>query len=245
MIAASRALVCIRPATYESAEEAKQLTALFTGRAGTLENTVFALLEPDGVTRLARTGRSPSFDFRDAKEFAAELRRICARFPGKAGVAPAVPLYATVRLALDVAACDQRLLVLVRGEDKEADALLERLGPVAAEEALAGKLRFARAAAEAELHAIGGVPKDASLLVVRPGKFGLDGKVAASAPSTADAAALRKLLSDAVAAYQPGEKVYAEHVRAGRQAGAHWDTAIPQTDPNTPGGRRPPPPGGK
>ncbi len=206
---------------------------------------MFALLAPDGVTRLARTGRSPSFAFRDATEFAAALRDIARRFPGKPGVPPGVPCYPTVRLALDVAACDQRLLVIVRGDEKEAAALLARLGPVAAEDALVGRLRYVRAAPDADLKTVRGAPRDAGVLVVRPGKFGLDGEVAASAPPSANAAALRKLLAAVLAAYQPGPKVYADHVREGHQSGAHWDTAIPPTDPNAPEGRRPSPPPGR
>lgn len=49
----------MRLATYENKEEGAFLESVFTGRSGKLENTVFALLEPDGKTRLSRAGRGP------------------------------------------------------------------------------------------------------------------------------------------------------------------------------------------
>ena len=64
MVTASRAFVCVRPATYESAAEGKLLLSLFRGRLGNLENSVFALLGPDGKERLTQTGRSPFMVFK-------------------------------------------------------------------------------------------------------------------------------------------------------------------------------------
>ena len=65
MVTASRAFVCVRPATYESATEGKLLLSLFRGRLGNLENSVFALLGPDGKERLTKTGRSPGMVFKN------------------------------------------------------------------------------------------------------------------------------------------------------------------------------------
>src|SRR5262245_35972314 len=112
VVAASRRFVCIRPLTYESAEEAKVLESLFIGGSGELENTTFALLGPDGRTRLARTGRSPAFAFRDPEQMAAAMQDLAARHETGASKRPAaLPVCADVRRALDVAACDGRALV--------------------------------------------------------------------------------------------------------------------------------------
>ena len=70
MVKASRDFVCIRPTTYESAEEAKVLESFFSGRSGQLENTVFVMLAPDGKTKLTRSGRSPQHIFGDAERLA-------------------------------------------------------------------------------------------------------------------------------------------------------------------------------
>ena len=48
VVAASRKFVCIRLSTYEDAEEAEFLRSIYVGRSGDLENTVFAILSPDG-----------------------------------------------------------------------------------------------------------------------------------------------------------------------------------------------------
>ena len=76
MVTASRAFVCVRPATYESATEGKLLLSLFRGRIGNLENSVFALLGPDGKERLTKTGRSPGMLFKTAAQMAERLTEL-------------------------------------------------------------------------------------------------------------------------------------------------------------------------
>ena len=73
VIDASRAFICIRPATYENAAEVKYLEGIFKGRAGTLENTVFAMMTPDGIQHLARPGRSPQMSYRTPETMAAAI----------------------------------------------------------------------------------------------------------------------------------------------------------------------------
>ena len=85
VIAASRQFVCVRLTTYEDEIEAKFSKDLFATRSGEVENTTFALLAPDGKTRLSRTGRSARNVFTDAAEMAAAMKRIVS-----AGSAPAV-----------------------------------------------------------------------------------------------------------------------------------------------------------
>src|SRR5262245_31890428 len=86
VVAASREWVCVRLLTYENAAEAEMLTSLFVGRSGQLENTTFALLAPDGKTKLSRAGRSPDFAFRGgpgespAAEMASAMVEIAARY---------------------------------------------------------------------------------------------------------------------------------------------------------------------
>jgi len=50
IIRESRNFVCIRLATYEDSAEADYLRQVFSGRSGELDNTVFALMNPDGFT---------------------------------------------------------------------------------------------------------------------------------------------------------------------------------------------------
>ena len=62
VVAASRKFVCIRLATYEDAAENEVLKGIFAMR-GTLQNTVFGILTPDGKTHIVRSGRSPAWAF--------------------------------------------------------------------------------------------------------------------------------------------------------------------------------------
>src|ERR1051326_844690 len=80
VIEASRDFVCIRCATYEDKEEAEYLAQVFRGRMGTLENTVFAILSPDGMLYLARPGRGPNFAFANAKEMAQKMHAMAAQY---------------------------------------------------------------------------------------------------------------------------------------------------------------------
>ena len=128
VIAAARRFVCIRLATYEHAEEGAFMKTIFSGPTKQLENSVFAILAPDGKEQLTRTGRSPSFAFgegaRGIKRMAKTMTRVSKRFPGKAktrGETPA-PSYESVRLAINVASCDSRPLVLAFEPDSKKQA---------------------------------------------------------------------------------------------------------------------------
>src|SRR3954452_16415150 len=105
--AAARRFVCVRLTTYENAEEAAMLQALCPTRSGELENTVFALLSPDGKRPLTRPGRTARHTFGDAAEMARAMHRIADEYKVPASPAPGIlelPTVPTVRLALNVAA---------------------------------------------------------------------------------------------------------------------------------------------
>ena len=57
VITAARKFVCVRLATYESAAEGQFLASICPTGSGELENTVFAILSPDGKQKLARVSR--------------------------------------------------------------------------------------------------------------------------------------------------------------------------------------------
>src|SRR5579884_168073 len=126
VIAASRKFVCVRLATYENKEEGEFLKSFHVTRSGELENTVFALLAPDGKQRLARASRSARQTFGDAGRMAEALDRIARQYPGKpAEGAPPLPAVANVRLAVDVASCDGLPLVVVFAPDEKQRRSLE------------------------------------------------------------------------------------------------------------------------
>ncbi|MHB2021087.1 MAG: hypothetical protein ACYCW6_29475 [Candidatus Xenobia bacterium] len=220
VIAASRKFVCIRLATYESAEEAAVMSRIFVGRGGRLENTVFALLTPDGQTPLSRTGRSPDFAFRDTTEMVSAMQRIASQYTPRV-TAPDVPVMANLRVALDVAACDHLPLVVLSSDD-----LRSRVASLVWSDAIIGRAIYAVASGTDSMSAISGAAGKTGLLVVKPDVYGLKGTlVAAVSPSRPDQLAVA--LSDAL----PQRDMAREHIAEGRAQGIRWHFEIPVTDP--------------
>lgn len=225
----------MRPASYESAEEAEVLVDIFRGRSGQLENTVFCLLASDGVTKLSRSGRSPEFAFDGPDEMASAMQAIVAKGAKSADAkkhALPLPTYASVRLALNVASCDARPLIIVAATDKqERTRLAAAVAELAWSDAFIGRYRFAVTAQVDDLQPITGAPKSGGVFVVEPGTYGLTGKSLAAAKVRAKPASLKALLSEGLKLFQPVTKSPTEHARAGRRQGVEWESAIPVTDP--------------
>jgi hypothetical protein len=250
VIAASRAFVCVRLATYESASEAVVLKSFFVGRSGELENSTFAILAPDGKTKLTRAGRSPSFAYgRNASApaaMAAEMNRLAKRYPGKRAALKAapLPLVADVRLGINIAACDSLPLVVVVGKDAAQRAKLEKtLAPVAWDEANLGAFIYASTHEVKDLKPLTKVKASPGYVVVQPGVYGQDGSNLVQLPASATPKALAEALAKARKKHSAAaKKDRRSHVRTGQREGVHWDTEIPVTDPGKGPGRggRPP-----
>lgn len=229
VVAASRDFVCIRLATYESEEEAQVMRHFFVGGSGQMENTTFAMVAPDGRTPLVRSGRSPDFAFRDAHEMALWMTQTARRY-NSSPIAPRLPVCLDTRVALDVAACDGLPLVVAYGPDAASLSAVERaLGPLSWSSALIGRAVYARTTRADDFRCARVRPTRACVVVIAPGKFGVDGTVVAAFDADSRLAArLRASLPTAVTRWVDID----QHIRSGRQAGIHWETAIPNTDPN-------------
>lgn len=248
IIAATRDFVCLRASTYESAEEAPFLASLFRGRSGELENTVFALVEPDGKTRIGRGGRSPGMALGRSKEdILRGLERTAKRFKVKNTEPPAtLPLAENVRLAVNVAACDNQPLVIILAEEEPLRARIEKaLAPLAWSEEFLGQFHYVSSSNATELAGIAGVAIPAGMLVIEPDRFGTGGKVIASHAVGDASRGIAETLRAALAAFDrkaSGDR--RDHYREGSREGVNWETAIPVTDPGPgrarEGGPRPP-----
>jgi hypothetical protein len=235
VIAASRRFVCVRLATYESAAEAKLLSSIFVGRSGQLENTVFAILAPDGKTQLVRPGRSPAWAYRDAAEMSAGMKRIADRYDAK-GAKGTLPTVKTVRLALNVAACDRLPLVVVYGSNSADVRAKSKALAVQAWGELIGRCVFASTWDSEALGAVSGNP-GRGILVIQPGAYGSKGTLLATVE--AEGPKLGERLAKALGKHRATSASSVRgHVRAGQRQGVHWETAIPVTDPGPPGRRR-------
>ena len=239
VVSASRSFVCARLATYESAEEAELLSAFDVGRSGQLENTVFAILAPDGETELVRSGRSPHLAFGDgpeaAERMAQAMKRIARQYPGRAnegiGDAAVLPTVDSVRLALNVAACDGLpLTVALDG------AGARQLAQLAWSEPFAGRFVYAVASSDEDRARLHGVRSTTSIAIVRPNEFGTELDVLDEVSRGASNAKVSAALERALTSTAPRERSRLHHVAAGREQGVDWQTAIPVTDPHARGG---------
>lgn len=226
LIAASRDWVCIRLATYESAQEAKILENIFVGHSGQLENTVFALLSPDGRTPLTRPGRSPH-QFQDGADLANTMRNLALKYPGSASTStPQTPDVDNLRLALNVAACEHLPLVVsfaaTPAKQKQLD---QQLAPLAWEADLLGQAIYCKASLE-EVRRFPLAARE-GYLVVAPEEYGLDGTVCGHFEKVPS----KKQLLATLRSYRPAALSPRQHIRQGHQKGVRWQTQVPVTDP--------------
>jgi hypothetical protein len=233
VVAASRKFVCVRLATYESKEEGAFLESFEVGRSGKLENSLFCILSSDGKRELSRAGRSLRRAFGDAEGLAATMNRIARTHKPKAGRhEPDLPRVAYVRLALNVAACDNQPLVVLYARDASALAKLEKAVAVLAwQDAFLGRFIYAATGAFKDFAAVKGAKDAAGVLVIGPDSFGLKGEVLGQVAANSPAADLTKGLKAALARHKKQTKSFRSHVRAGHEKGVFWETQIPVTDP--------------
>src|SRR5262249_28551838 len=143
-----------------------------------------------------------------------------------------LPKVGNVRLAVNVAACDNQPLVLVFGPDEGARKELEaRVAALAWGDEFLGRFVYASASAARELADLEGAKAEAGVLVVQSDKFGLKGKVLTQAAAPATDEELARCLKAGARLYRREEKTFAGHVREGHKNGVFWETVIPVTDP--------------
>ena len=232
LVSATRDFVCIRLATYEDKNEVEFLKSIYRGRSGSLENTVFAMLDSDGKTKLGRSGRSPDFAYRGVGSFIDALEKLSAdrKLKRKRYTDTALPLVKNVDLALNVASCDKIQLMIVVGEDAdELERISKKALKLAWDDKAAGQFVFTKTTNQKDLEAISGEKIKNGILVVEPGQFGMSGKVIASFKPDFDVATSQVKLVDLYKNYEV-LKEYRSHIRMGITMGIEWETETPVTD---------------
>lgn len=238
VVQASRRFVCIRTLTYEDAGERDFQRALFIGRFGDVENTTFCILSPDGKNPITPAGRGIRQVFRSPEQMAGWMDRAADYYDSersKAGLQPeplaALPLIATVRLALNTAAADDRPLVVLYGRTRDEAARLEASAAALAwKPEFIGRCAYASTASGADLSAVKSGAAKPGLLVVQPERFGLAGKTLARAEPSATPEQIAGTLRRGLQAFQPRRLAGFEYMRAGQDAGVFWETQLPVTD---------------
>ena len=228
VIAASRNFVCARLISYEDKDEAEFLKAVSRTASGELENSSFGMVAPDGKTKLLFAGRVIRSTYADSIAMAEGMNKIMEKFTPKAEIS-ALPLTATVRIGLDVAASDTQPFVLILAADQDKRAALEaELARLAWTPAFVGRFIYASTADAKSLAAIEGLKDGSSVFVIQPDKFGLKGKVLAQTGSIKD---IPNTLTSGAKDFVREEKDLRTQITAGRRLGIFWDTKIPVTDP--------------
>jgi len=238
VVAASREFVCIRLATYEDADEAAFCKKLYIGRSGELENTVFAILSPEEKP-LVRSGRGPFFAFRNAPHMATEMKLIAADYPRPTSADDAktpmmLPMIKKLDLALNVASCDTLPVAVVVAPTKErAKEIAADFRETAWQEEFAGQFNYAIAVTEKDRNLLNGLTMTEGVAIVSPDEFGLASKVIEQIPATSDKDTQAAKMRSSLTAMPRRLKNYQQHIQLGIQLGVDWETAIPETDPQS------------
>jgi hypothetical protein len=215
--------------TYENAEEVQVLQSLWRPGAP-LENTLFAILDPYGRP-LTRGSRSPDWFFRDADDMARGMDYVAKNYHST-GNPQELPTVTSVRLGLNVAACDKLPLAIVVGDNAhERQALDHTLAPVAWSDNFIGKMTYTEGAWK-DLRNIQGASMVRGYVFVSPNEFGTAGQVIAQLGPDASAAELKAAMQTTINRHHPANLDHREHIMLGRQEGIHWTSATPVTDPH-------------
>lgn len=225
----------MRPLTYENAQELAFLKTVYS-RQGSLDNTSFGILAPDGKTHLVSSARSPSRVFRDSATMAAEMRKISAKFPGKENISSAnlgLPMMESVRFALNTAACDTRLLAIIHASDEASlSTLTDKVTPIAWSDGVMGHFLYASAIDAKSLAPI--EQADPGILLVKPGNFGLTGTLIGHLAADATAEDIRNAMLATQTANKGYSKDSRKHLADAEKAKATWTSATPISESKIP-----------
>ena len=229
VIEASRKFVCVRIESYASEENQKIVRSYLNGR---FANTAFCILAPDGEERLTRSGRGPRMAVSgDGEGFATELDKIADRYQMRGDAAEAaVPDFPSFKLALNVSAADQRLLVLLAGNENQLRGAGERLRSLAWDPMIQGRFNYDFDMTDDWKKTLSqGNDAGAGIYLVMPDSFGLEGEVMKKLPLDAKSDAIRKALAEANSKFAKSteKKVYSAHVSEGRRKGISIEMAMP------------------
>ncbi len=260
VIRESRNFICKRLATYEDSAEAEYLRQVFSGRTGELDNTVFAMMNPDADEYLCKTGRSPNFAFRSPRAMADEMKLIAKKYQGKENLSLdelPVPQMKNFRLAQNVASCDGLPLIVAvlpavqskkenASEPKESSEAKNdstelqnqpALSPssvnqLAFDDSLAGKFHYYVTSDASELADVKDFSGEPGIYAIQPDAYGTS---SVATLSWKPDSSLKSVADDLRQLADDSGKVtknHNQHVRAGRQTGKEWQTEIPVTDPD-------------
>ncbi len=188
------------------------------------------LLSPDGQDWLSSAHRGPEHLFgRRTSSAINALNQLALRYPTTDDQREAlVQDFHSFRQALNVASADQRVLVLVHAPDNE-DELRESFKQVANNPAIVGRFHIDFETERKWTTQIKGAKSEPSIVVIRPGEFGLKGEVMhqISLDASGDEITKTLLKANRTFASTTAKKVYSQHVDKGRRQGVYFEGAVP------------------
>ncbi|WP_018970501.1 hypothetical protein [Rubritalea marina] len=229
-VAASKDYVCVRLETYESESTQQRIRSLLDGK---MKNTAFVVYSPDASEKLTRSGRSPyrifgGGDGNNASVIAG-MEKIASRYPQRnTQEAPLLQDFDSFKQALNVAAADQRLLVLSIGAKPETVATLRK---VANHPELAGRLHFDQVGDgdRGWQSKVGVETLSQGIVVIQADRFGQTGRVVQEVALNTSSDVLSKTLVQLHAQYRMREERqhYGNHIRQGRREGINYHNSMP------------------
>ncbi len=212
--------------SYESKEHQQYVRTFLDGR---FENSAFCLLAPDGKEWLTKANRGPEMVL--GRSSAAErMDTLAALFPPTADVKQAIVQdFHSVRQALNVASADQRVFVIINGSDEQTKSLRLSLREVTNDDRIVGRFHFDFEADNTWKENVAGTNDEPGIVIIRPGEFGMDGKVMKQLPLNTDNTVITDALLAANAEFAKSteKKVYKYHVAKGKDQGIYFEGAVP------------------
>jgi hypothetical protein len=210
VIDATRDFVCIRLDSYES-DEAQQIVRRFLN--GRFANTAFCLLDPDWETELTRGGRSPNQVVRSS-DLAKGLKKVAAKYreKGRRGNA-VVPSHPEIRMAVNFAAADEQLLVVVKASKSDMEAAKERLQKFTNDPAIIGRFHYFFEESQRP-----------GIELLQPDAYGQEARRLTKFPLATKISDLKAEILKQNERYgaETKRKVYRDHVRRGRRLEIEW-----------------------
>jgi len=220
--------------TYQDKAEYDFMENILGVKPGTLPNTVFCILGPDGKTRLSRSGRGPFFAYANSATMAAGMKFLAKEYPlasKNVFTDTQLPTVNKIDVALNVAACDNRpLLVSVAADKVQLAQVDSSLLKLAWSEEFAGQFVYSSTTERKDLKPLAGAGDSSAILIVEPGTYGVSGKVIGQLDAGASADEIQQALAKALKEFTPQVKSHKAHIQTGYNLGIEWETIVPESD---------------
>jgi len=160
------------------------------------------------------------------------MNRIALQFRPNSRGNPLLQDFDTLRLALNVASADQRLLVVVNAPQRSFAKQEGKFRSVFADKDIIGKFHMDILDPKADAgwaKVISRASSKPGVMLVYASKFGLDGRVVAQLGLADSEKTIKRTLLKLNQQFSQAEerKDYATHVREGRRSGIDFENAIP------------------